>query len=166
MKTHLQIKVFTLMQEMTYIRRQEEKWKVRARFARQKQRRASVEKAEATFWSMRWHRSGLKVEARNTHLAYGALRGVSYSRMEVMCYGPLKGYGSTEPNWKSIEEMVERFSKDEDDPQGTMQRLGEWLADAKIWYEGNPSRVEEWNKQRPERIKLLKTLNKPYVPAV
>lgn len=165
MRTHLQVKVFTLMQEMTYIRRQEEKWKTRARFARQKQKQATLERAESAFWSLRGHRINLKLEARNTHLAYGALRGMPYSRMEVMCYGPLKGYGSTEPNWKSIEDMVERFSKDEDDPQGTMQRFGEWLADAKVWYEANPDRITEWDKQRPARIELLKLLKKPYVKA-
>lgn len=165
MRTHLQVKVFTLMQEMSYIRRKEEKWKTRARIARKNQKQSSQDRAEAAFWSLRGHRTGLKSEARNIHLAYGALRGVSYSRMEVMCYGPLKGYGSTEPNWKSIEDMVERFSKDEDDSQGTMQRFGEWLADAKVWYEGNSDRIKAWNKQRPQRIEALKALKKPYVAA-
>ncbi len=163
MRTHLQVKVFTLMQEMSYIRRQEEKWKTRARFARQKQKQATLERAESAFWSLRSHRTGLKSEARSTHLAYGALRGMPYRMMEVMCYGPLKGYGSSEPDWKSIEAMVERFSKDEDDPQGTMQRFSEWLAEAKLWYEANPDRIEEWTKQRPQRLELLKALKKPYV---
>ena len=163
MKSHLQVKVFTLMQEMTYIRRKEDKWKTRARIARKNQKETTTQYAERNFWSHRLHRQGLKTEARNTHLAYGALRGAPYRIMEVMCYGPLKGYGSSEPDWKSIESMVERFSKDEDDPQGTMQRFGEWLADAKIWYEENPDRIELWNSQRPQRIEALKATKKPYV---
>src|SRR6266849_3603660 len=130
MKSHLKVKVFTLAAEMTYIRRQEEKWKNKARYARQKQSvdiRAihhsdrSQAYAERAFWSHRWHREGLKTDARTSHLAYGCMRGVPYAQMETMCYGPLKGYGGSEPDWKSIESMVERFSKDETSPQDFMQ---------------------------------------------
>lgn len=160
MRSHLKVKVFTLSAEMTYIRRQELKWKERARLARTKAK--GTDHLEANFWSLRSHRDNLKVEARHTHLAYGALRGVSYARMEVMCYGQRKGYGSTEPDWKTIESMVERFSKDDHDPQGTMQRFAEWLAEAEKWYEGNKDRIALWEKGRPERIKQLNALKVPY----
>jgi len=141
MRSHLQIKVFSLTAEMTYIRRQEEKWKSRARRAREKGRDDSY--AFKNFWSQRGHRGDLKLEARTAHLAYGFLRGQSYSAMERICYGPLKGYGSTEPNWDAVSTTVERFTKDDTDPQGTMQRFSEWLTDAKVWYEGNEKRIKE-----------------------
>jgi hypothetical protein len=148
MKSHLKVKVFSLSAEMSYIRRQEEKWKTRARLARKKieninQHRANVEYAERNFWSQHWHRYQLKTEARTAHLAYGCMRGMAYSRMEAICYGPLKGYGSTEPDWEAIGAMVGRFSVGEDDQQGIMQKYAEWLADAKTWYEGNPDRIKE-----------------------
>ena len=142
MKSHLKVKVFSLAAEMTYIRRQEEKWKTRARLARQKQIDHRVDYATLNFWTNRWHRVALKTEARHAHLAYGCMKGVPYSKMEVMCYGPLKGYGSTEPHWKTIEDMVDRFSRDEPNKPDIMQRFAEWLADAKVWYEGNERRIK------------------------
>src|SRR5690348_1784916 len=118
MKSHLQVKVYTLSQEMSYIHRKERKWKERARIARQKQKQHATEEgqnkivfAENNFWSMREHRVALKREARTSHLAYGFLCGIPYSSMERFCYGVFKGYGSTEPDWKAIEETVERFAK-------------------------------------------------------
>src|SRR5579872_2727646 len=125
MKSHLKVKVFSLSAEMTYIRRQEEKWKSRARYARRKQAERSIKYAEANFWSNHWHRYELKSEARTAHLAYGCMRGIPYSKMEVLCYGPIKGYGSSEPDWQAVERTVERFSKDEPDTQGIMQKFSE-----------------------------------------
>jgi hypothetical protein len=61
--------------------------------------------------------------------------------MEPLCYGVFKGYGTTEPDWKAIEEMVARFAKDETNPQDYMQRYAEWLAEALKWYEGNKLRI-------------------------
>lgn len=162
MRSHLKVKVFSLSAEMTYIRRQEEKWKTRARYARSKQKQQSVIYAEENFWSNHHHRIGLKSEARTTHLAYGFLMGVAYSSMENICYGPIKGFGSSEPDWKSIEAMVERFSKDEDNVPGTMQKFAEWLADAQKWYEGNEDRIKQLDAERPARIAHLKSLKVPY----
>jgi hypothetical protein len=167
MKSHLQVKVFTLSAEMTYIRKQENRWKNRARIARQRQQILSdpVEKdnskdrqlyAESNFWSQREHRVHLKWDARTNHLAYGCMRGVPYSKMEELCYGhqrdesgnPHKGYASgkctSEPNWNKIESTVQRFSEDEPSPQDYMQRFSEWLTEAKLWYKGNPARIEMW----------------------
>lgn len=153
MLSHLKVKVFTMSAEMTYIRRQEEKWKNRARWARKQvehraEHAARVQYAEQNFWSQRGHRSDLKYEARTTHLAYGAMKGVPYSQMEIVCYGPLKGFGGEEPNWAKISATVERFSKDEPDSQAIMQKFAEWLADAKLWYEGNPERIIALNNAR------------------
>lgn len=159
MRLHLKVKVFSLSAEMTYIRRQEEKWKTRARWARAKQKSTSLAYAENNFWSHHWHRLGLKTEARNTHLAYGYMKGHSYATMEHMCYGPLKGYGSSEPDWAAIEAMVERFSKDETTPQDIMQKFAEWLSEAKAWYEGNPKRIKQFVATRADRMKP----KKPYV---
>lgn len=156
MQSHLKVKVVSLAMEMSYIRRQEEKWKTRARKARQNNRHQFVEFAESNFWSQRHHRTFLKGQARSAHLAYGFMRKQSYQNMEQICYGVLKGHGSSEPNWAGIEATVERFSRDERDPQGTMQRFAEWLADAKVWYEANPARIKQLNAERPARVAQLK----------
>lgn len=147
MKSHLKVKVFSLSAEMTYIRRQEEKWKSKARAARQKQKDNAVSYCMENFWSQQYHRRNLKSEARSTHLAYGAMRGIPYSAMERICYGPLKGYGRSAPTWGDIQDMVERFSKDEPNQQEIMQRFSEWLDDAKKWYEGNPERIKHMQEQ-------------------
>lgn len=159
MRSHLRVKMFTLSAEMTYIRRQEEKWKNRARYAREKMKHAALMYAETNFWSHRGHRVNLKAEARTTHIAYSFLKGQPYSKIEFICYGPLKGFGSSEPDWKSIESTVERFSKDETSPQDIMQKFAEWLANAKFWYEGNPERIEQLNADRPNRIARLKAMS-------
>lgn len=156
MKSHLKVKVFSLSQEMTYIRRQEEKWKDKARNARKKQAAFSktvgshsdrineaINYCEANFWSQRGHRDKLKIEARTTHLAYGCMRGVPYFKMENTCYGQLKGMGGYEPYWNNIMTIVERFSKDEPNAQEIMQKAEEWLHEAKIWYEGNEDRIKQ-----------------------
>lgn len=155
MLSHLKVKVHSLSSEMTYIRRQEEKWKNRARWARKRQAFSSavlspdpIAYAEANFWSQHWHRHELKDHARITHLAYGAMKGIPYSKMEVICYGPLKGFGGSEPQWGKIGAVVERFAKDEPTQQDIMQKYSEWLADAQKWYEGNPERIIAMNNAR------------------
>lgn len=166
MKSHLKVKVFSLTNEMTYIRRQEEKWKSKARAARQKvvdfakasngavhvQAQASVEYCEANFWSQRGHRENLKNDARHTHLAYGCMRGTPYQRIETISYGPMKGYGSYEPRWEDISAMIERFAKDEPNQQELNQRAAEWITDAKVWYEGNEARIKQmWKLRETQR---------------
>jgi len=154
MKSHLKVKVVSLSMEMTYIRKQEQKWKERARMARLKQKEQSVSYAEKNFWSNRWHRIDLKDEVRNSHLAYGAMRGVPYSKMETICYAPLEGYNRYAPKWDKITAMVERFATGEPNVQEIMQRYSEWLADAQKWYEGNPERIEEMKKANEEARQL------------
>lgn len=156
MKSHLRVKVYALSHEMRYIRRQENKWKQRARNSRQRQKQTgndirvqeSQSYAETNFWTLRNHRKSMKSDARNTHLAYGFMRGVPYSRMEQLCYGVYKGYGVTEPQWSRIEAIVEKFSKDEPMPQVFLQAFHEWLEDAKKWYEGNKERIRSVIAQR------------------
>ncbi len=148
MKSHLKVKVHSMSAEMTYIRRQEEKWKNEARYARIRQKEhasekalASIKYAEDNFWSHRWHREDMKYEARTAHLAHGCIKGIPYSKMEQLCYGVFKGYGTTEPDWGRMEAMILRFTVDEPNPQDYIQRFGQWLADAKVWYEGNKKRI-------------------------
>jgi hypothetical protein len=148
MKCHLQVKVATLAAEMSYIHRKEIKWKERARHARLKADRDKTLYAEEAFWSMRYHRKDLKSEARWSHLAYGFMRGRSYPEMEFISYGGIKGYNREVPNWERIEEIVVKFSKDEPDPGGIMQKFGEWLAAAKVWFDANPQRIEDAKKER------------------
>lgn len=192
MKSHLKTKVYTLAAEMQHIHRNEVKWKARAKQARIRQHQEhlkeqatnktvrSIDYAESNFWSLRVHRQGLKPEARFTHLAYGFMRGRTYQQMENICYGGLKGFGSTEPNWARIEEIVLKFSKDEPALEGVNttveQRFAEWLIAAKVWYDGNPVRIElanavrenartqrandpEYQKQRTEAAKLAREQN-------
>lgn len=158
MKSHLKVKLYSLTTEMTYIRRQEAKWKEKAKAARAKQKAQAVDYCEQNFWSHRNHRTDLKDIARTTHLAYGAMKGIPYARMEYICYGAwdlmdepaasfYKGYNREAPDWNTIAETVERFSRDEPNKVEIMQRFGEWLADAKAWYEGNPERIMEFNSE-------------------
>jgi len=146
--------------EMTYIRRQEIKWKAKARYARQRQKENSVSAkpyplqqkyAEDNFWTHRQHRIDMKYEARTAHLAHGCIKGIPYSKMEQLCYGVFKGYGTTEPDWGKIEAMILRFTVDEPNPQDFIQRFGQWLADAKIWYEGNKKRIPVAKEVRAAR---------------
>lgn len=144
MKSHLKVKVFSLSAEMTFIHRQELKWKEKARAARQRQKEQAVKYCEDNFWSHRWHRQDLKTEARTAHLAYGAMRNVPYWKMEYISLSALRGYNREAPNWEAIVSTIERFSKDEPNRADIMQRFSEWLADAKTWYDGNEKRIPEY----------------------
>lgn len=155
MQSHLKVKVYTLAAEMSFIHRQEIKWKARAKAARQRQKQHAEEKtansilyAEKNFWSHRLHRLDLKSDARTNHLAYGFLKGRTYQEMEYISYGGIKGYNKEEPDWARIEEMVQRFTKDETDPGGIMQRFGEWRSAATAWFEGNPDRIKVAKAER------------------
>jgi hypothetical protein len=148
MRSHLQVKVGSLADEMKRIHRLEIKWKARGKAARQRQKQQADEKtansilyAEKNFWSLRLHRKDLKFEARTSHLAYGFMRGRAYSEMEYIAYG--KERGRIPPDWDDIAAMVERFTKDEtSDQRDVQQKFAEWLAAAKAWYDGNPDRIE------------------------
>lgn len=161
MKSHLKVKVYTLAQEMSFIHRQEIKWKARAKAARQRQKQQADEKTaasilyhESNFWSLRGHRRDLKIEARISHLAYGFLKGHSYAKMEAVAYG--KERGRVPPDWHAIEEMVARFTKDESsDPRDVMQRFSEWRAAAEAWYEGNSSRIKALRAVRADFKKAM-----------
>jgi hypothetical protein len=147
MKSHLKVKVMSMSSEMTFIRRQERKWKKRAWLARKKidhlrEHASRITYAENNFWSLRGHRDELKVLARHAHLAYGCMKGVPYSAMEYICYGPIKGMGGYQPNWEDVMTTVERFSKDEPNKAEIMQRAAQWLSEAQLWYEGNPERIK------------------------
>ena len=147
MRSHLKVKVVSLSSEMTYIRRQEEKWKERARIARKKVNNATY--AEMNFWTLREHRTELKVHARTAHLAYGFMKGVAYREMEAYCHGWRPGCRTSEPDWTRIAETVERFARGEhDSTQAIMQRFAEWLEAAKEWFAGNGERWEAKQKRR------------------
>lgn len=167
MKSHLKVKVHSLSSEMSYIRHQEDKWKNRARHARAKQKEqitaeekakaeASLSYAESNFWSQRWHREHLKHDARNSHLAYGFMKGRSYEQMENICYGDVKGHKTLPPHWARIEEIVSKFSEDEPNVRDIMQKFGEWLAAAKIWYDGNPDRIVQADNEREQDAEARK----------
>lgn len=159
MRSHLKVKVFSLAAEMSFIRRQELKWKDKARAARQREKinsnpeikeraAGAVTYCENNFWSQRNHRDHMKADARWSHLAYGFMKGRSYSQMEYICYGDVKGFGSTAPNWGRIEEIVAKFSQDEPELPAIMQKFSEWKADALVWYDDNPSRITRVNLAR------------------
>src|SRR5216684_2260015 len=168
MKSHLKVKVHSMSAEMTYIRRQEDKWKNKARYARIRQREhttekalASIKYAEDNFWTHRWHRIDMKYEARTAHLAHGCIKGIPYAKMEHICYGVFKGYGISEPNWGKIEAMIHRFTIDEPSPQDYIQRFAQWLAEAKVWYEGNEQRIPAATEERM-RLRLARLNDAEY----
>jgi hypothetical protein len=151
MRSHLKVKVRSFMAEMHGIHRDEIKWKAKAKAARQREKQqadtktaGAIQYCENNFWSLRWHRAGMKSEARWSHLAYGFFRGRAYQQMENICYGEVegyKGYNREAPNWGRIEEIITKFSKDEPNMQDIMQRFGAWRAAAVTWYEGNEQRI-------------------------
>jgi hypothetical protein len=61
-----------------------------------------------------------KHEARAVHLAHGFIRGVTYSRMERMCY--------TRPNWSRVLEIINDHRYGDD--RVFDQRIEQWLQGA------------------------------------
>jgi len=80
----LKVKVKSLTAEARIIRREEERSRGELRDALRQHRREDVRR-----------------EQRATQVAYGYLRGITYSRIEP---NPL-----TEPDWKRVESMVNKY---------------------------------------------------------
>ena len=89
MSVYLKIKLKSLAAEARIIRAQERKTKGQW---------------NATRESLYRHRIDVvRKVSRETHLAYGFLRGRTYEQMERSCYSP--------PDWKAVEKMVEKYGK-------------------------------------------------------
>jgi hypothetical protein len=146
MKAYLKIKIKSLAAEATMIRREERKHnpghraRVQARrlleyktkidhpgeLANMDVRRSRAfrllknkptEHAMKAFWGLRHHRTwDVRNEARSSHVAYGFLRGLPYSRIE--------GSAKTSPDWSRVEALIRKYG--EDDIRDRMQRFAEW----------------------------------------
>lgn len=87
MLVHLKVKIKALAEEARIIRKEEKKWKGGT------QERASLHE----------HRvNSLRHEARCSYLAYAFLRNVPYLTVERS--------SKSDPNWKRVWEMAQRFS--------------------------------------------------------
>jgi len=99
---HLKIKIKTLGAESRFIRQGEIQHRNQARKARAKGRWTIARRHETEHWWLYTHRlHTVQPAARTNHLAYGFLRGRSYSEMEAKA--------RIEPDWKAIEKVVRRF---------------------------------------------------------
>ena len=146
MKAYLKIKIKSLAAEATMIHREERKHnpghraRVRARrllegktkidhpgtlasmdFHRSRAFRLlknpPTEADMKAFWGLRHHRMwDVRSESRSSHVAYGFLRGLPYSRIEANT--------KSEPDWSRVEALVKKYG--EDDPRDRMQRFSEW----------------------------------------
>lgn len=142
MKAYLKIKIKSLAAEATMIHREERRHNIghrgRVRIRRQLAKatdltpaqRARLERrmqkpsdrAIKAFWGLRWHRTyDVRSESRASHIAYGFLNGLPYSRIEATCKTP--------PNWSRVEDLVKKYG--EDDIRVRMQRFAEWKDIAK-----------------------------------
>ena len=94
MREYLKIKIKTLAAEARIIRHEERRVKAR--------RREPGEEPAPLFFGLQRHRKiDVRREARSALLAYGFIRGTTYVAMEVKPH--------TEPDWKRVQKMVERF---------------------------------------------------------
>jgi len=106
-------------------------------------------------WNLRDHRRAvLRREARNTHLAYGAIRGIPYSEMESKAFNF--------PDLKEVERMVLRYGKG--GHNALLSLFAKWQEEAITHYnkEGNKNR----DKKAIELPKLATVIaNEGAVPA-
>ena len=79
-------------------------------------------KAMSAFWGLRNHRTNeVRKEARSSFIAYGFLRGRSYSSIEQ----------TDKPvDWDRVEALVKKYG--EDDIRERMQRFAEWAETSDI----------------------------------
>lgn len=98
-KLFLKIKLKSLATEARIIRGEEVRIRNRARKRRAK---GHVIDVTATLDAMHYHRiKDVRREARATHLAYGFLRGRSYTTME--------NKASRTPDWSRVEAMIKKY---------------------------------------------------------
>lgn len=101
MRVYLKVKLVNLADEARTIRRLERARKKAARYAKEKNL-PWYNQACTEFWGLKEHRIGIvRREARDSHLAYGFLKGTPYERMEAKCY--------TQPNWDNAKAIAARF---------------------------------------------------------
>jgi len=141
MHTYLKIKIMSLAAEATMIHREERRHnvghrgRVRARrmlarsndltdTERQKLTRKLIAPSDRNlqiFWGLRYHRTGeVRSEARSALIAYGFLRGLSYSKVET---NP-----KSVPDWTRVKELVRKYG--EDNLNERMARFDEWMKQA------------------------------------
>ncbi len=113
MKTFLKVKICVLGAEIRIIRQQLKHWK-----------------GTHPMWGQLYDhlkQHNLQKDVRAAGIAYGFLRGHTYTQVENKCYFP--------PDWKRVEFHVERFGsgyiKTGVDPRDLMQRFSAWLDEAK-----------------------------------
>lgn len=112
MKTFLKIKAISLAEEIHAIRREARKWHGR-------------NPLKSNLLS---HAKELAPEARAVNIAYGFLRGHTFSKIEQKCYFP--------PDWQRVAYHVEKFGGgwhkgQQIDVRDLLQKFSQWLDEAK-----------------------------------
>lgn len=94
------------------------------RFEKYGEAKETSETEYEKFWGLKRHRINVvRKEARDSHIAYGFLRGREYQNIEQSRY--------IDPDWKNIERIVLRFNSGDIEEQVILQRFAEWLENAK-----------------------------------
>lgn len=82
-QTYLKIKIMSLAEEAIVIRNEENKWRKKAKKARDKQLNGYAENHESIYWGLRCHSEGIvRFENRAASLAYAYIRGKTYEQVE------------------------------------------------------------------------------------
>lgn len=102
MQAYLKIKIKSLAAESTLIRKDELKYRNRARAARLKQ--IDTSRLEEIRYGLYHHRTrDVRMESRASNLAYGYLRGLAYKSIEKTCKVP--------PSESRIADLVAKYGK-------------------------------------------------------
>lgn len=112
----LKVKIVSLVLEAKYIRKQEDNvFKGWSKLKEEQQQGRN-----RLYWELKNHRTDdVRPEIRSSLLAYGFLRGREYERLETKA--------KTEPDWKRVISLVEKF--------GVNSELGQQGVELKAWLE-------------------------------
>lgn len=138
MKEYLKVKLCSLAAEIRIIKTQEQRTKEKLAKRRSligQENQSSVHIAQMQehnkrgtqiFCGLRDHRRGLRHETRLSHLVYGFLRGIPFSKMEFSVH---QNHQLTESDWTKMETMAKRFA--EGDSRDIMQRWAQFKDSSK-----------------------------------
>lgn len=119
MKTHLRVKIASLVAERRIIKREMRHWDYL-----KPDPNWGIMRRVPMWQSLNHHEIKLKSDERAALLAYGFLRGKSYKQLENLCY--------TEPNWAKVKANVKTFGEDQMQGNQRINAIILW-ADYEAW---------------------------------
>ena len=126
MKIHLKMKICSLAEEARIIRRMEKRIVKRRRHWAKKTDTSVDMRSEPMRLSLQQHRQFVvRLEARNSNLAYGFLRGRTYKQVEDR-HRPVDKQRSRPASWSRVADLVAKYGNM--DKRIAAQKLAEWTA--------------------------------------